>query len=155
MNASRTLRAASALLGLLFVANQGLAQLDRSKAPEPGPAPELNMGSSTQLELENGLNIIVVENHRTPSVYWNLTLEFPPFLEGNKAGLQAVASDMATLCHAKLSPFASFFAKWWYHSFFQFENSAHGPQSNPCWGRWCLKCSLGRKWWTYSGMFRK
>ena len=94
MNASRTLRAASALLGLLFVANQGLAQLDRSKAPEPGPAPELNMGSSTQLELENGLNIIVVENHRTPSVYWNLTLEFPPFLEGDKAGLQAVASDM-------------------------------------------------------------
>ena len=65
-----------------------------AKRLEPGPAPELDMGSSTQLELENGLNIIVVENHRTPSVYWNLTLEFPPFLEGDKAGLQAVASDM-------------------------------------------------------------
>ena len=32
MNASRTLRAASTLLGLLFVANQELAQLDRGKA---------------------------------------------------------------------------------------------------------------------------
>ncbi|MEY3011169.1 MAG: hypothetical protein RLZZ314_1811 [Bacteroidota bacterium] len=70
----------------------GQAQVDRSHAPEAGPAPQLNIGTSTQLELSNGLKVIVVENHKTPSVSWNLTLDFPPFLEGDKAGLQEMVS---------------------------------------------------------------
>ena len=70
------------------------AQIDRSKAPEPGPAPELNIGTSTEVKLANGMTLIVVENHKTPSVYWSMTLEFQPFQEGDKAGMMDVASAM-------------------------------------------------------------
>ena len=69
-------------------------QLDRSKAPEAGPAPELNIGTPTKLKLDNGLNVIVVENHRLPAVSWSMTLDYAPFLEGNQAGLTGVVSDM-------------------------------------------------------------
>ncbi|MDA0728784.1 MAG: pitrilysin family protein [Bacteroidetes bacterium] len=83
-------RNAWASLGMLLAISigSGRAQVDRSHAPEAGPAPQLNIGTSTQFELSNGLKVIVVENHKTPSVSWNLTLDFPPFLEGDKAGLQ-------------------------------------------------------------------
>ena len=69
-------------------------QVDRSKAPEAGPAPELKIGTPTKLKLENGLQVIVVENHRMPAVTWSMTLDYPPFLEGNKAGLTSIVSDM-------------------------------------------------------------
>lgn len=69
-------------------------QVDRSKAPEAGPAPELKIGTPTKLKLENGLQVIVVENHRMPAVTWSMTLDYPPFLEGNKAGLTSIVSEM-------------------------------------------------------------
>ncbi|MDG1675371.1 MAG: insulinase family protein, partial [Flavobacteriales bacterium] len=69
-------------------------QVDRSKAPEAGHAPELKIGTPTKLKLENGLQVIVVENHRMPAVTWSMTLDYPPFLEGNKAGLTSIVSEM-------------------------------------------------------------
>ena len=94
MNHLFSTRALALACLLSFFCGASWGQIDRSQAPQPGPAPELNIGSSTQLKLDNGLTVIVVENHRTPSVYWNLTLDFPPFLEGDKAGLTSVVSDM-------------------------------------------------------------
>src|SRR6056297_1025728 len=44
----------------------------RSSAPEPGPAPQLKMGDYTQVQLDNGLKIIVVENHKLPRVSFQL-----------------------------------------------------------------------------------
>ena len=46
----------------------------------------MNIGTSTEVKLANGMTLIVVENHKTPSVYWSMTLEFQPFQEGDKAG---------------------------------------------------------------------
>ena len=69
-------------------------QVDQSKSPDADSAPELKIDTPINLKLDNGLQIIVVENHRTPSVTWNMTLEFPPFLEGEKAGLQDLVSSM-------------------------------------------------------------
>ena len=51
------------------------AQIDRSHAPEPGPAPIIELGESTVSTLENGLKVIVVENHRLPQVSWSITFE--------------------------------------------------------------------------------
>ena len=82
------------VLMLWAVSFHAFAQIDRSKAPEPGPAPELNIGTSTEVKLANGMTLIVVENHKTPSVYWSMTLEFQPFQEGDKAGMMDVASAM-------------------------------------------------------------
>ena len=64
------------------------------QGPEAGPAPELKIGTPTKLKLDNGLQVIVVENHRMPAVTWSMTLDYDPFLEGNKAGLTSIVSDM-------------------------------------------------------------
>ena len=88
------LRRASLFAMACAVSALSWGQVDRSKAPEAGPAPELKIGTPTKLKLDNGLQVIVVENHRMPAVTWSMTLDYPPFLEGNKAGLTSIVSDM-------------------------------------------------------------
>ena len=88
------LRRAGLFAMALAVSTLSWGQVDRSKAPEAGPAPELKIGTPTKLKLDNGLQVIVVENHRMPAVSWNMTLDYPPFLEVEKAGLTSIASDM-------------------------------------------------------------
>lgn len=94
LNSTSLLRHASLLAMAFALSVQSWGQVDRSRAPEAGPAPELKIGASTKLELENGLQVIVVENHRMPAVSWSMTLDYPPFLEGERAGLLDVASEM-------------------------------------------------------------
>ena len=36
--------------------------------PLSQPSAELNIGTSTEVKLANGMTLIVVENHKTPSV---------------------------------------------------------------------------------------
>ena len=92
---STTLLRRAGLFALALAVNTlSWGQVDRSKAPEAGPAPELKIGTPTKLKLDNGLQVIVVENHRMPAVSWNMTLDYPPFLETDKAGLTSIASDM-------------------------------------------------------------
>ena len=92
---STTLLRRAGLFAVAFaVSTLSWGQVDRSKAPEAGPAPELKIGTPTKLKLDNGLQVIVVENHRMPAVSWNMTLDYPPFLETDKAGLTSIASDM-------------------------------------------------------------
>ena len=94
LNSNTFLRHASLFVLACAVGASSWGQLDRSKAPEAGPAPELKIGTPTKLKLDNGLQVIVVENHRMPAVSWNMTLDYPPFLEGNKAGLTGIVSSM-------------------------------------------------------------
>ena len=70
------------------------AQIDRSRAPQPGPAPEITIGKSHVEKLENGLTVIVVEDHSIPQVSWSLTLDFVPMPEGPKAGASRMAGDL-------------------------------------------------------------
>lgn len=72
----------------------GLAQLDRTKVPTPGPAPEIKIGTPESFELKNGLKVIVVENHKLPRVAFNLVLDFEAILEGDKAGYASLAGDL-------------------------------------------------------------
>ena len=82
--------------GLLALASNLVAQIDRSKAPEPAPAPKIELGTYDQTTLENGLTLIVVENHRLPVVSWNLTLDIDPVFEGRKAGYVDMAGSLMT-----------------------------------------------------------
>ncbi len=75
----------------VFIAN---AQVDRTKAPGPGPATKLDLGSYTKFELKNGLKVIVVENHKHPVISYNLMLDFDPIYEGDKAGYTSFAGDL-------------------------------------------------------------
>lgn len=63
-----------------------VAQIDRSKLPEPAPAKELKLGDYEQFTLKNGLQVIVVENDKLPTLSWTLSFITGPITEGNKAG---------------------------------------------------------------------
>ena len=70
------------------------AQVDRSAAPEPGPAPEIVLGDYTVDKLANGLTLIVVENHKLPRVSYRLTLDVDPIFEGARAGYTSMAGSL-------------------------------------------------------------
>lgn len=72
------------------------AQLDRSKAPEPGPAPKIELGDYEKFTLPNGLTVLVVENHKYPKVSFRMVLDIDPVLEGNKTGMMAITGDLLT-----------------------------------------------------------
>lgn len=81
---------------LLCFLSTGLsqAQVDRTKYPEPGPAPQINIGDAETFTLPNGLKVFVVENHKLPRVTYSLVLDRSPLLEGEKAGLTSLVGDM-------------------------------------------------------------
>lgn len=70
------------------------AQVDRSQQPKPGPAPQINLGTPQSFSLQNGLQVLVVENHKLPRVSFSLTIDNPPVLEGDKAGISSLLSSM-------------------------------------------------------------
>jgi zinc protease len=70
------------------------AQVDRTKYPAPGPAPQINIGEAETFTLSNGLKVFVVENHKLPRVTFSLVLDRSPLLEGDKAGLTSFVGDM-------------------------------------------------------------
>ncbi len=66
----------------------------RSGAPDPGPAPKIQIGSYEQFELANGLKVIVVENHKIPRVSFSLTVDRDPIQEMEYAGYADIAGDL-------------------------------------------------------------
>ncbi len=70
------------------------AQVDRSKMPEKGPAPKIQLGKPQSFTLDNGLKVIVVENHKLPRASVTLSLDNPPVKEGEKAGTSMLLSSV-------------------------------------------------------------
>lgn len=79
---------------LLLVISPLKAQIDRSKQPEPGPAPEINLEEPQEFSLKNGLRVLVVENHKLPRASANLNIDIAPIFEGELAGANALLSSM-------------------------------------------------------------
>jgi len=80
----------------LFVSSLAVAQIDRTKLPEPGPAPEIKLGDVEDFTLPNGLKVFVVENNKLPRVAFSLVLERDPLFEGEKAGMTGFVGEMLT-----------------------------------------------------------
>ncbi len=79
----------------LFVATNLIGQEDfRQHAPEAGPAPKIELGKADKFTLENGLQVIVVENHKLPRVSFQLFVDVPPIEEGEYAGYTDIAGQM-------------------------------------------------------------
>ncbi len=76
------------------IATMATAQIDRSKQPQSGPTPSINLGEPKTYKLPNGLTLLVVENHKLPRVAVQLTLDELPVLEGDKAGISQLISYM-------------------------------------------------------------
>jgi predicted Zn-dependent peptidase len=62
--------------------------------PKPGPAPKVNVGKPETFSLKNGLKVLVVENHKLPTVSYTLTLDNAPYAEGNKKGVSDMTASL-------------------------------------------------------------
>jgi predicted Zn-dependent peptidase len=81
---------------LLLLGNQfAFSQEDfRKSAPQPGPAPRIELGTAAQFTLKNGLRVFVAENHKLPRISFQVFVDVPPFLEGEYAGYSDLAGQM-------------------------------------------------------------
>jgi zinc protease len=84
----------SLLLLSLLVVTIASAQLDRSQRPQPGPAPVIQLSDFESFTLDNGLKVIVVENHSVPVVSFQLTLDIDPVIEGNAKGYVDIGGSL-------------------------------------------------------------
>ncbi|MFD0963750.1 M16 family metallopeptidase [Pseudofulvibacter geojedonensis] len=83
------------ILALVFIGMTTMhAQVDRSKQPVAGPAPTINIEAPKSFKLSNGLEVMVVENNKLPRVSVSLTIDNPPVLDGDKAGVSSLTSAM-------------------------------------------------------------
>ena len=82
------------LMLILITASLSLAQLDRSKLPQAGPAPEVKIGNAESFVLSNGLKVYVVENHKLPSIAFSLVVDIDPIVEGKNAGYISTAGQL-------------------------------------------------------------
>lgn len=81
------------LAGLLTT-QFAFSQIDRNKQPAPGPAPKVNLTKPQSFTLDNGLTVMVVENHKLPTVRIQLLIDNPPHASGEKAGVESLFSAM-------------------------------------------------------------
>ena len=82
------------IFACLFAATLANAQIDRSQMPKPGPTPVINLGTPETFTLDNGLTVLIVENHKLPRISISLTLDNSPVADGNKAGISSLTSSL-------------------------------------------------------------
>ena len=70
------------------------AQVDRTKAPPAGPAPEVHLGEHKSFLLDNGMRVIIVENHKIPIVTAQVRFDIPPIMQGDIAGYQDLVGEL-------------------------------------------------------------
>ncbi|WP_083926290.1 insulinase family protein [Neolewinella persica] len=66
----------------------------RAEAPAPGPAPVIKLGDFQDFKLDNGLQVVLVENHKLPRVSYQLFVDVPPIMEGKYAGVSSMMGSM-------------------------------------------------------------
>ena len=82
------------MLGTILMIPATSQTIDRSKPPKPQPAPVIKINDPQTFTLPNGIQVLVVENHKAPKVNINYSIDRPPVLEGNKAGVIGILGDM-------------------------------------------------------------
>ena len=82
------------LLFLSLIAIPLSAQIDRTKVPPSGPAPQINLKDPQSFVLANGIKVLVVENSKLPRVSIQLLIDNPPFAEGEKVGVSALMGSL-------------------------------------------------------------
>lgn len=72
----------------------GIMPAQNRTQPKPGQPPLVNIKKPQTFTLSNGLKVMVVENHKLPKVTFNLTLDNPPYAEGDKKGVDELCSNL-------------------------------------------------------------
>lgn len=78
----------------IFISTLAVAQIDRSKQPQPGPAPTIYVNQPETFDLDNGLKVLIVEDHTLPAVRVQLLIDNPIHASGEKAGVESLLSAM-------------------------------------------------------------
>ncbi len=98
-----SLRSAVALATLILATASPMhAQVDRTKPPAPAPAPVVNVGRHATFKLDNGMRVILVEDHAQPMVSVQVRFDIDPVLQGDRTGYidlmgELLASGTATM----------------------------------------------------------
>ena len=66
---------------------------DRTQ-PKPGPSPVINIKKPQSFTLPNGLQVLIVENHKLPKVSFSLNIDNSPYAEGTKKGVANLTSSL-------------------------------------------------------------
>lgn len=91
------------IIALCFLSVVATAQIDRSKMPKSGPAPSINLGTPQKFKLDNGLQVLVVENHKLPRASASLFIDNPPKAYGDKKGVEGLLSGLLGTGTTKMS----------------------------------------------------
>lgn len=82
------------ILALFGLNTAVFAQLDRSVTPKAQPNPEIKIEIPDAMSFSNGIKVLMVENHKLPKVSFQLFIDYPETLEGDKAGLSSIVGEM-------------------------------------------------------------
>jgi len=85
---------ALAVAGAILMPTLMNAQVDRTRAPKPAPAPVVHVGGHETFLLPNGMRAIVVENHKIPLVSVQVRFDIEPVLQGDIAGYQDLVGEL-------------------------------------------------------------
>ncbi|MBB6369007.1 M16 family metallopeptidase [Chryseobacterium shigense] len=77
----------------LFAGTVSAQKIDINAMPKPGPTPAINIAKPKTFQLSNGLTVMVVENNKLPRVNTTLSMDRPPFFEGNVAGVSSIMAE--------------------------------------------------------------
>lgn len=66
----------------------------RTGAPQAGTAPKIQIGKAEKFQLDNGLTVIVVENHKLPRVSFQIFVDNDPVLEKDAAGYTQLMGEL-------------------------------------------------------------
>ncbi len=72
----------------------GFSQIDRSVRPTAGPAPQINIKDSKVFKTDNGITVLLSENHKIPKVSFSLMMGRDPVLENEKTGLSEMMGSL-------------------------------------------------------------
>lgn len=79
---------------ILFAGSFLQAQVDRTQPPGSIKAAKIQLGDYQTFKLNNGLTVILVENHELPTVTFSLQIDLDPVLEGDMAGTASFAGQL-------------------------------------------------------------
>ena len=74
----------------LFAGMLSAQKIDLNAMPKPGPTPAINIAKPKTFQLSNGLTVMVVENNKLPRVNTTLSIDKPPYHEGNITGVSEI-----------------------------------------------------------------
>lgn len=77
----------------LFAGMLTAQKTDLNAMPKPGPTPAINIAQPKTFQLSNGLTVMVVENNKLPRVNTTLSMDRPPYYEGNVAGVSQIMAE--------------------------------------------------------------